>query len=252
MAWIPGALAGVGSIASAVQGRKESKEQRAMMAEQAATLRYQRELGKNQWARYEGTFAPVEDEAAAMARTIAIPEYAAVDRRATGDYTRARNQTRSEAQRTYSRMGVDPSNPMYMRGINRTAISDALALSTARNMAREAERNRTRTQGFDARMSVSNLGRGLAGGALSALSSAGTGFGQAGQVWGQQAAGSWGAAGYLAGTAYDRLRGVNWGGGSSALPVSNNYSYTSGGGFTPGAAPALPSNLSVEPAAWTP
>jgi hypothetical protein len=217
-----------------MMGRKESKAQKAMLAkqallmeEQATGLRRQREVGDEMYSRYQDRFMPIEDQLADISQTIATPDYAGVLRRATGDYTRSRNNARAETQRSYARMGVDPSNPMYGRGINRTSIADALAMTTARNMAREAERTRTQNLGFDARMSVANLGRGLASGATSMMSSATSGFGSQAQQYGsiadmhgRQASSSYGAAGYFADSFARNLPEINWGGGNRGSQMS--------------------------------
>jgi len=222
---VPLINAGLG-IASAIQGRRSSKAQDAMLAkqgllmdEQAAGLRRQRAIGDEMYSRYQDRFIPIEDQLADISQTIATPDYAGVLRRTTGDYTRNRNQARSEAQRSSARMGIDPSNPMFNRGINRTSIADALALTTARNMAREAERTRTQNLGFDARMSVANMGRGLAGTATSTMSAATSGFGQQAQQYGnnadsygRQSSSAYGAAGYFADKA---ARGIDWSGSGS-------------------------------------
>ena len=201
----------VGAIGSAIEGRKSAKAMRAAMAEQNAILRRQQDLAEKQYGIYEDeynrfdqTYSPMEKEILDISRTIARPDYEGVLRRATSDYTKARDQTHGEQQRTYARMGVDPSNPMAMRGVGRTNVADALALSTARNMAREAERTRTQNLGFDARRQAYGMGASRLGmftnnpaTAFSGLNTAQAGFGQQAQTYGTAAGGAYGATGYF-------------------------------------------------------
>ena len=207
---------------SAIEGRKAAKAQRRAMAEQTAIMRRQQELAEKQFGIYEGeynrfndTYSPLEGEIIDQARTIGRPDYEGVLRRATTDYTKARDQTRGESMRTYQRMGVDPSNPMYMRGVGRTNVADALALSTARNMAREAERTRTQTLGFEARkqaygMGTQRLGQftGAPATAMSGFNNVASGFGQQADIYGQGAAGAYGVTGY----ALNNLANMDWSG----------------------------------------
>ncbi len=233
------------TLISGLAGRGASKSQEALMRQQTKSLKRQREIGDETYDRYKDVFLPGENQLVDISQTMATPDYAGVLRRATGDYTRSRNQVRSESSRTYARMGIDPSNPMYTRGINRTNIADALALSTARNMAREAERNRTQDRGFNARMSVANIGRGMTGTALTAYNSAAAGFGQQAGIYGDQASSAYGAAGYFANQAFNSLTGgipargdrgpgsmpmeINWGAyGDPGASSANQYVDRSG------------------------
>lgn len=210
MAWVaPVAQLGMSAL-SGMQGRSSSRRSRALMNEQLLGLRQQREIGREMYDRYKTTFAPIEGQIVDMSQTMATPDYAGVLRRSTGDYTRARDQTRRESIRTNNRMGIDPSNPMYSRGINRTNIADALALSTARNMSREAERNRTQTLGFDARMQAANLGRGMPATAIGAIGQSTVGMGQQAGIYGDQASSAYGAAGYFANAGIKAAGAIDW------------------------------------------
>lgn len=198
----------LGGAMAGRSARKSQKQMAALMRQQLGIAKQQEARSAEMYGRYKQDFVPVENELIDISRTIAQPDYAGVLRRATGDYTRARAQTRAEAARTYDRMGIDPSNPMYMRGVNRTSVADALALSTARNMAREAERARTQDLGYQARMGVANLGRGLPGLAHSASSSASSIYGNQANTWGQLAGSNTSAAGYFMNQAFNRLPSV--------------------------------------------
>lgn len=245
-------VSGVGMALSAIEGRRNAKAQRAAMAEQTAVMRRQQELAEKQYALYEGeygrfndTYSPLEGEIINMSRTIARPDYEGVLRRATTDYTKARDQTRAESMRTYNRMGIDPSNPMYMRGVGRTNVSDALALSTARNMAREAERTRTQTLGFDARRQAYGMGgsrmamfSGAPGTAMSGFSGVASGFGNQASTYGQGAAGAYGAAGYFmnnlanAGSEWWKNRAPAPGGVGVSTPGPGEYAFSGPAGMT--------------------
>jgi hypothetical protein len=126
-------------------------------------------------------------------------------------------------------MGVDPSNPMYMRGINRTSVSDALALSTARNMAREAERTRAMSGKFNAMQSSFNMGANIPSAVIGANTGVASGMANMGSAYGQLAGANAGAAGYFFSQAANQIPGV----------VSQFRSAPSSGafsGFQPGAA----------------
>ena len=239
------ALAFGGNILGGVMaGRSAKKAGKAMSgyyAESAASLRRNREIGNELYSKYQSKYEPLESDIIDMARTEWNPDYAGVLRRATGDYTRARDQTRGEAMRTYNRMGVDPSNPMYMRGINRTQISDALALSTARNMAREAERTRSMSGKFGAMSGAFNMGANIPGAVIGANTSVSSGMANMGSAYGQMAGANAGAAGYFMNQAFNGLKGMNWGksnpnitvgdmnpGGSDYVPMPQGFTYDTG------------------------
>ena len=228
---LPLVVAGLNAVGGVLAGRAAKKSSKAMSgyyAESAASLRRNREIGNELYGKYQQKYEPLESDIIDMARTEWNPDYAGVLRRATGDYTRARNQTRDEAMRTYNRMGVDPSNPMYMRGINRTQISDALALSTARNMAREAERTRAMSGKFSAMSNAFNMGANIPGAVIGANTGVASGMAGMGSAYGQMAGANAGAAGYFMNQAFNQLPGVV--NSFRSAPVSGAFS-----GFQPGA-----------------
>lgn len=225
-------------IGGALAGRAASAASSSMSKyyNQAAKLtKQQAEYGKSLWSDYQDTYRPIEGQIADISQTMAVPDYQGVLRRATGDYTRARTQTRDEATRTYARMGIDPSNPMYMRGINRTQLADALALSTARNMAREAERNRTQDLGFRARLQAAQMGRGNISAATGALQNASQNYMGAGNAYGQLAGSNAQAAGYWLNQGIDRFSTA-----FSGAPASGGVPAPAGvgTGASPGVEPA--------------
>lgn len=220
-------LEGGGALLAGLQGNQMSGEAKSALRAQAALADQQRQIGSEEYNRYLTNYAPLEGDIANMARTAAIPNYDQALRNASSEYLQQRGNMRGEAIRSYGRMGIDPSNPMYAGGINRTAISDALAMTTARNMAREAERNRTYNQGFGMRMQAVGLGRGMVGNAMGGLSSAGGMYGQIGNTYGQMGSNAWGAAGYLANSAARQMYGMSsWGQPKMPAGVDNQFAGT--------------------------
>ena len=178
-----------------------------------------RNMAKDLYARYSTVYKPVEDKWIGMAQTAWNPDYAGAIGRATSDYTRSREQVRAEAMRTNARMGVDPSNPMYTRGINRTNVSDALALSTARNMAREAERQRAVNGRYQAYGDVASRGFQNIQAAGNLNSGAASGFSGMGNTYGQLAGSNASAAGYFMNQGLNSL-----GGWKPGAPAGGGYS----------------------------
>ena len=217
----------LGGVMAGRSAKKANKAMSKYYAESTATLRRNREIGNELYDKYQKKYEPLESDIIDMARTEWNPDYAGVLRRATGDYTRARDQTRAESMRTYNRMGVDPSNPMYLRGINRTNIADALALSTARNMAREAERTRAMSGKFGAMSNAFNMGANIPGAVIGANTSVSSGMANMGSAYGQLAGSNAGASGYFFNQALNQLPGVV--NSFRSAPVSGAFS-----GFTPG------------------
>ncbi len=144
------------------------------------------DVAKQDRARYEKTFKPVEDAFVREASAYGSQERqdaAAAEARA--DVQSAATSARQSAQREAASMGINPASGRF-QGINRSAeLGTALATAGAENQARTAQRDK----GLALKADVANMGRGLpaqaaqsVGLGVNAAGAAAGGYGQAGNA----------------------------------------------------------------------
>lgn len=181
MPWAALAAAAVTSVVSNNNSRRAERAARNASDAQNAVMSRQLDMAEDQYARYLDVFAPAEDrfvQEALDAGSQANRERAAAEAKATVDSTYA-----GLMQRLRETPGLDPSSERYQKAVAKLGITQAAQSAAAQSGARtQAEQIGT------ARLQdVVSLGKGLPGGAASALAAAGASAnGIAGSAMNQQ------------------------------------------------------------------
>jgi len=131
--------------------KQVSEQQLGIASDQADWARSDRQ-------RYEETFKPIEDQFISEATNYATPEkQAEAAAEAKADVATATAESRGQAERQATAMGINPASGRYA-GIDRAGeLGTALASADAQNKARQ----QVRDKGLALKADVANLGRGL-------------------------------------------------------------------------------------------
>lgn len=214
----------ISSLSGMSEARKSGRASRALMAEQLAGLRRQREQGDELYGRYQSEYAPLEGEYIAASRAGVQPDYQYGAARARYETERSFDRNAAQAQREMRRLGIDPSSPRYQSMMREIRLRRASTTAGAVNNNRMAERDRARDVGYQRLGSAVQLGRGLLNPAITSQTNANAGFGQQASVYGQQSRDAMGDVGAgLQSAGYWLNRGM----GPAANPQTQPWSPSS-------------------------
>jgi len=213
---------------AAMKSAKTGEYYLAFMKDQAAI--------SNEWAaedrsRYKSVFEPLQDQY--ISEALQGPDYDGVEgaiTRAGADARRQFSMAQGQEERRLAAAGVNPASGRSREATRRSELTEALGVAGARNTTRLTERARAEAEADTKMANAINLGSGLAvnpgtslgmanSAASSGFSGAMQGYGQAGQILGNQhsaqmraynadqAASSelWGGVGSLAGLGISML-----------------------------------------------
>lgn len=238
MAWGAVAGAAVSVVGSALLSDKGAGN--AQQTSDAANQK-QAQIAGEQWDRYKSTFAPLENDLAAKAKTYGTPaEQEAAAGRANADVTGQFDQARKQAMLGLNgSRGLNPNDPAYDAKIASTNLSEAATKAGAETQARIQARD----LGFAKELDAIGIGKGIPASSANSLGTvAGNSnvFNQAQRQNYNQAQGIYGIAN-LAQKGFDAWSGRSSGNSSAPYESSglgtsiatNPYGSSSSAGSTP-------------------
>ena len=168
---------------------RSADAQTALAQEQAA-------LAREQWNYYKDNYQPLEKGLISDAQnydTAGRREEMAT--RAMADQQREWDAGRQQLTNRFASMGLNPADGRFQSGLEQMDVQAAAAKAGAGTLARRA----VETEGYNRRLAVANLGRGLPAQASGAMTAAIGGLGNAAQLQAQLAARNAQGIGYLGG-----------------------------------------------------
>jgi len=173
------------SASSASKARKQQKKAQAsadsVEAEKLRLSREQQARADEQYARYQRTYVPIEDQLIADARKAPNPDTAAG--LAAADAELAASTQRGVLSRSLARRGIDPNSGAVADAEGRLALASARARAATMTGARRQAVNDQRAK----LLQVASMGRSLPGTALNFSTMAGSGLGSVAAARAQRA-----------------------------------------------------------------
>lgn len=238
-----GGAGGLAALAGGLLGGgKGGSGGTGMSAAAEESIRTSTDIIKDQYDWFKTKVRPVDNMLADEAMTAGgLADQEAQAGKAAADVAQAYKRIREQRTREMAGLGLDPSSGRYQYGLDAISNAEALAGAHEQNKARETARN----VGYDKRLAVSQIGRGIPSSSASSLAGLASQQNQIGRQAQADRQANDMARGYGLNQMLDLGKGIydfgkssgwwgdsgNSGGGGSSAPAPSVDTGSSGGGF---------------------